>query len=671
MSKSKRNAPLSDEQRVSEFLELFKSEGKPIRDTVASILPAFNDMLNMCALSFEEFALQSVAIERGIDFRLPGFDYKQVIPPCPKCRNDISIRRMSDGMYFCNTCRTKFSANYKSISSNSNCTAIVWYKILQCMLNFYTMERSCQICNITIQTYINVRNKIFYGMSVMMDRVKIYGNVQIDHTFTPLSYRGTPLADNSIDSDCEEDTLFVDLRYKPRVPNARGGSKKGTNGVCILTMVDDRGHAAARLVGLGSATTARIKKTIGDDKLLRFVPAEDPFLLARGTKKPAETQAGDNSLLISDKEYAFARFAAEYPIQHHTRKYEKDGVRLSVGEHHIQNVNNLHSQLKKFLQRVNHSSSRYLRGFLVLFEFIYNTGATPEAIQELMRILAAPGLGDKAKTFFEENFRTPSLLEQWFQDDNPLKHLNYDQMHAYCLYFQREEEKAAGRTPSMMVKEIAEICHMTPKVVCRNYHNLRDAGFHDAIISNFEDVKKARSRKGAGRKKTVFSPDLLAMYDEYAKNRVLPPYERLNWTEFTKTMNLKYGTNYTCKQLEWHFYMMRRNGVKPPLPEMTRYSDDLISLQQKRLIFLDLFYREVTTKFREKGTYMPSRHVRSEIATKAFDLPVDAMPGARDIASHFRQHKLEKYQEILLEYEDFKKKHKIVCDISPALPQNK
>ena len=110
----------SNQDRVELFLRAFAKEHPDIRAQLAAELPTYNELLDLHALSFEEFALLSVAKEQGCNIAEPFFSCEGIVPPCPKCKNKSSAKRVADNAYVCASCGNRFAANWKSLSSALN-----------------------------------------------------------------------------------------------------------------------------------------------------------------------------------------------------------------------------------------------------------------------------------------------------------------------------------------------------------------------------------------------------------------------------------------------------------------------------------------------------------------------------------------------------------------------
>lgn len=609
-------------ERVEALLQAFSQESKEIRDELVSRLPSYNELLGMHALSFEEFALLPIAKKKGLAVDDLLFSYRTVQPPCPKCGCDQGVRRVDENTYVCPKCKFKFAANWQSISSGTKVDSTVWLKLLRCMLDFYSIDRTCESCGISRNTYYQIRSKLFYAMTILLGNIKLYGHIQVDHTFVPANYKGF----NLDDPEYPDNSPFEAASFIPRAAKKRGGTTKAdsaTNQICILAAVDDHSHVITRFVGVGASTSALVQRAFGQDRILLTVPTKDPYSGSLKKKVSPETSPGDQSLLISDGEKSIARFAKLYGISHECHVYRKNGVqrRLPVNAHDIQRVNNLHSRLKEFLQKIHFVSSKYLPGYLVLFEFIENTGATPEALCELFCILARPGLG-KPPIFYDELFSMPNYLAQWASEDNPLRHFKYNQLLAFYLYDLRKEALAAGDEFVFSAQEIAERCEMSMSSVRRNYNNLKSAGYSELIKDYFRAQETARPEKAPrcpDRRPTLpITPTLLYMYDEWGKNRCLIRNERLTLIAFVEKMNKKCGTEYTVGQLSNYFKRIPDLGLRPPLPPIPLGETPEGRLPHKlKNIEMHKEYKALVADYRRRGLKVPLRDdLAGELAEK-------------------------------------------------------
>ena len=459
-------------------------------------------------------------------------------------------------MYLCAHCKTKYAANHDSISSGTKCSSVTWLKVLHALLNFSSMQETCKACDISPNTYYNLRNRLVYGMQLMMDQVKLFGVISCDITFVRASYKGMDLSD----IDYPEGSIYDQVDFKPRQSRQRGGrnsmDERSVNSIAVFTAIDEYDHVMARFVGIGAATASQLRECIGDNKLLIDIPSDDPSPFHN--EKIREEETG-KSLLVSDEEKAIIKYAADLGIPHEHHVYRRKDVqlRLAPNEHDIQNVNQLHKKLKQFLRDYNYVSSKYLPAFLVLFEFCQNTKCTDDAIVQLFQILAQPGLCENP-AMINEQYTIPNYLQQWLSSENPSKRLKKNQALAYYLYKKRQDSIAAGEKNIQSVTDIANECNMSLSSVRRNYKNLESTGYGPEIMKLYSTGNPHRKQ----RQRKAFSKEIIALYDAYQKNRQLPRNERLGLTKFVRKINLEQHKNYNYRSIDYYFKEIEKAGIR-------------------------------------------------------------------------------------------------------------
>ena len=556
----------SIQKRAEKLMEALSGELNAVRNEIAKSFPAYNSLLNLHAMSFEEFALLPLAREKNLNYCDVLFNYRQVVPSCPICTRDEGIVRKGIGMYYCNHCNKKFKANHDSISSGFKLSSLTWRKILHCMLNFYSLRQACDYCDITATTYYNIRNRIFYAMQLMMDEVKLYGNIQCDNTFVHLSYKGSRLQDE----EYPEDSPFSKRELASRSARKRGGSysnaEKNKNSICIFTAIDECGHVMVKMVGVGVASAQRIYNTVGSLKYLYTVPEKDPFDIYDADEKSSQVIPGTPSCLISDGESAIKKYAEKIQINFESNIYRKNGKQLKLGNgaHDIQRVNSLHSRLKSYLRKLNYVSSKYLPGFLVMFEFIENTGASEEAIGRLFEILARPN-GGKDALFFRDLYAMPKLdtilvkpETENTTDIQPVAGANKAFQSIYLYDLMLRDPKTQLSLPY-----ISQITGYAPDEIKRSYDESLQSGLLKTIRKKVNTVER-------GQLSTTFGAipiDFLIFFDEYAEMRKQPISEQIEIGQFVAKINRKHQKDYSQAQVSRYFQRIVKLGLRPPLPE--------------------------------------------------------------------------------------------------------
>ena len=551
-TKKKTNDPNS---RIEAFLQYFEQEIPDVREELANTIPAYNMLLSLNAKSFEELSLMAIAKERGISC-ISRFSYMDVKPVCVSCGSEERVHRVEENLYRCRTCNKKFSLNPNSICSGTKCPAVTWMQVLHCLLDNYTVQRTCRYCRIAPETYYSIRAKLFYAMQILLEEVKLYGLIECDNTEVHLSYKGIDLTDDEF----PENSVFDTINLIPRQARKRGGpysnAEKNVNSVHMYAAIDNYGHCIVRYVGIGSATATKLERAVPFSRYLKEVPAKDPFPL---TKKEPKVDLYDskNTLIVSDEEKAIAKYVAKIEMPHESHVFSKNGKqrKLSEGSHNIQRVNALHNRLKNFLRKANFVSSRYLPGYLILFEFVENTGATPEAIGRLFEILVTPGLG-QSKEFYENLYTVPDIYSEWGGDNVALKKIPYNQMLAAFMYHQKREKEAAGEEPGCVMADILEATgFQSPGYVRRLYKNMKSAGLMDDICKVMDAPQKV-IRREIQKATTVQVPEkFLHYYDDFCAFLQSADRDKYTFEEYLGVLNDKYGE--TVKRTLFQHYVKR------------------------------------------------------------------------------------------------------------------
>lgn len=535
--------------RMEELLHLFSKENPEIRKALAWALPSYNLLLEVHAKSFEEFALLPIARQQGLDYTDPLFSFRTVMPPCPRC-SGTKVNRVKENTYRCRDCNIKFTATHNSIISGSNTNSLTWMQVLHCMLSFFSIKRTCEICGIAAQTYYYIRNRLFYAMQFMLQNVKLYGVVQCDNTFIHTNFKGASLEDD----DYPEDSPVNKVTFIPRVARKRGGGyshkENVTNAVCLYTAIDNYGHSLVRYVGLGNATATKLYRAVPNSKYLDIIPEKDPFEFT--FRSAVANEKMNKTILISDKEKAIYKYASYLGIECQQRAYRKNSVQLQISsnEYNIQKVNALHRRLKEFFRKTNYISSKYLPGILVLFEFIENTGATTEAIGRLFEILATPNLG-QAPDFYNNLFVAPNYFVEWQRDGSLLKNIPYNQMLAAYLYHKKKIDPSAEISLDYIMEQTG---YRTENTIRRIYKNIIASDIMDNIYSAMEDKTMKTSRRLVPVELYISGSlkRFLELYDALFRHLSLPLDEQMPYPEARNCMMKELHITDSIQKAEKH-----------------------------------------------------------------------------------------------------------------------
>lgn len=657
--------------RVRFFMDAFSRENPDIRDRLVRNLPAYNLLVSMGSESFEEIALRLAARERG-ELYDPA---KPPVPVCPSCGQADTVKKRKSNLYRCGKCKEMFAANYNSISSGTKCDALTWAKLIQCLLSFYGQTKTCEYCEISPETYFSLRNRVFYAMRVLLDSVKLSGEIQVDNTFVRISYKGVDLQAH----DYSEDSVFYDNVFVPRPARQRGGrnaqSERNANHICIFTGIDDWGHVLARFAGIGISNYSTLSTYVPTDKFLQEVPKTDSFkdLFKKQASEP-KTKPGDKSIMIADKEGAIKKFAETMEIDFESHVYRKNNVQLKLSKdsHNIQRVNALHKRLKDFLRASGYISTKYLPGYLTMFEFVENTGGTKKAIKKLMEILATPNLG-KSPTYYEELFTVPNYLQEWLEDKSALRKIPYNKLLAFYLYDHIRNKENYPDTKITM-KFIEEETGYTAPSIRKIYRDLNASGYSLKILRYFgepidmkkdcaveqtdvsdDELSKNSQKEKIQRAAKTFNPTVLAIYDEYAQIRRMPDGKRPPFHVFLDEKNKQYGTNFKMPNLYAKFKAIEESGIRPPLPEINRYDNThgksstahagIVAVTRAIQVLAE--YESIILSYREKGEPVPKNNYIIPILSEKYGVSYRRIEELLSIGRNHRRRQQKKDEQSL------------------------
>lgn len=625
------------------FFKLFSLQDEDTRNSILQDLPAYNAMLSLEAESFEELALQQIAKSSGEVYN----KYQKIHPLCPYCGNKDGVTKKTGYTYRCSACGKSFTANHNSISSGTRCDALTWMKVLHGILHFDTIGQICDYCHIEKKTFYNLRNRLFYALQIFMDDVKLYGLIEVDNTFVKVSYKGMNLRYH----DYPEDSVFEDASFLPRPARHRGGaylqSDKNSNYICVFTAIDETGHTLARFSGIGVPSFRSLNVHVPSNKFLLIVPEIDPFHEFHRRREASQAKKpGDRSLMIADKEQAIEKFAKRLQIDFESHVYRIDGrqKKMAEGSHNVQRVNALHKRLVVFLQKTGYVSSKYLPGYLLLFEFMENTGGSPEAINKLFQILATPNLGNHP-SFYQEMYTVPNYLLEWLEDDNSLKKLPYNKILAFYLYDHIRKPEEYPDT-KVSIDYICKETSYSASYIRKSYRDLCDAGYRTQILQYFGEPtcvnQTASENKASPKGKTKkckeqtttdkirraaasINPTVLAIFDEYVQLRLLPPNIRPTFAQFLDEKNRQYGTNYKRTNMLAKFKVIVDLGIREPLPELDKSIPAYRNGTKERNLLILEDFESIKRSYRERGEPEPRRENILRLLSEKYGLSINTI----------------------------------------------
>ena len=270
---------------------------------------------------------------------------------CPHCayKEFIKVGKTRNVQrYKCKGCGKTFGLNTNTFVHKTHKPLVMWDRYIQLMQDTLPIWRIAQELEISTRTAFYWRHKILNALKKII-APQLNGIVEADETFFRLSYKGQK----------------KDL---PRRAHKRGGQagKRGASKqqVCVLTAIDRNKSNWMKAVCLGHMSTLNL---------------EDNFA----------NQVTADSVLVTDKHRAYIKFCENKKLQHEAAYA---GTRRP-GAYHMQNVNALHSQLKRFVRRFNGVATKYLDNYLVYWQWC-NRDALLQALASKHAVVSYRELAD-------------------------------------------------------------------------------------------------------------------------------------------------------------------------------------------------------------------------------------------------------------------------------------
>jgi transposase-like protein len=280
--------------------------------------------------------------------------------PCPYCTSvEVYKRGKKRGvqMYQCNECKRWYSQTTGTPLYDIKLKS-KWQSYLRCMEQGMPIKKIAKELNISIQTSFDWRHKILSSLEQFVPKI-LSEEIECDELELPLNNKGSKT-----------------LKREPRNRGSdfkRNTEDKDVTVVQVVTAVERNGN-----------------------KYLKAV--ESKRLSKEEIEKVFEGKLSKNATLITDKHPSYRAFAKDNPSIKHKALLAKEHVDKIDKSIHLQKVNNVHSQLRKFLRPFNGVSSKYLQNYLNWYAYANQINWNKETIKQwFLAIMVA----DQAYHLFE------------------------------------------------------------------------------------------------------------------------------------------------------------------------------------------------------------------------------------------------------------------------------
>ncbi len=260
--------------------------------------------------------------------------------------------------YICKECGKTFSASSKTLSAYTSQDTGKWMLFITGLLNAESCANLSKLCNISEPTAFAWRIKVFAALEHLAKDIKLSGAIFADDTRIPYNLKGN-----------HGKGFFL-----PRKARSRGHQNTiknvQSNTICVLCAIDSADHCFSQCIGFGNPSGKRL--SLGFQNKL---------------------DVNENTILVTDGAQSYKRVVEDYSIPYWEKMttVKRGGKRVPniQREMHIQKINSYHSRLKNFLRRFKSVASRYLPGYLLLFDYIENNKqlSTDEKARNILKAM--------------------------------------------------------------------------------------------------------------------------------------------------------------------------------------------------------------------------------------------------------------------------------------------
>jgi len=234
------------------------------------------------------------------------------------------------------------------------------------MLSGYSIRKSAEEVEINIATSFYWRHKILNCISEFLGVGSVDGVVEADEVFFAYSYKGT-----------KPNNMPRPSRKRGKQVKKRGISKEQ---VCVGTALDRQGNIIIELLCTGRVTANELERLY-------------------------ENRIGEHSILCTDSHKSYIQFATDMELEH---------KRIKRGRHkediyHINHINSLHSNLKKWMAKFNGVATKYLANYMKWHKWI-NSFSTDKEIVRMKNLIVHSNIAHSYTMVKEFKVRAPIFV---------------------------------------------------------------------------------------------------------------------------------------------------------------------------------------------------------------------------------------------------------------------
>ncbi len=292
----------------------------------------------------EIFVLGSFATEFTNEVKENRFSKGRICPHCECDKISRNGRYHGKQRYICKHCRKTFTDFTLSPKHNSKKDVKQWIQYAKCMINGYSIRKCAKETNISVPTSFYWRHKILDAIRAFIGIGSVGGVIEVDEAFFRESFKGNHKKSTTFRMPRKSHERGVKGSFSKKTEKRKRGISKEQ--ICVICAMDRTGNLITELICKGRMKHTDLERLFKD-------------------------RIEDEAILCTDSHKSYIRFAQNLDIelQQIERGKHKKGI------YHIQHINAFHSKLKKWMDRFNGVSTKYLANYMYWFKWleIFNT----------------------------------------------------------------------------------------------------------------------------------------------------------------------------------------------------------------------------------------------------------------------------------------------------------
>ena len=224
--------------------------------------------------------------------------------------------------YICSGCNCTSSETTNTIIYHSKLSFDIWSKVIDNLLDGFSVRRITEENNISIYTSFRLRHKILLALKSFVKSIKLSGKTQSNEKYFPINLKGTK------------------TKNMPRYSKKRTSTSSPYTGInhhiiCVISTLDEYDNLILQIAGLGRCTTNMLKECI-------------------------KLRLNNVKVMTTDSASAYQEFCSNYNIE---LQAIPSGFH-SNGFFNIAKINGIHSQLEGWLSKFREVSIKHLQEYL-------------------------------------------------------------------------------------------------------------------------------------------------------------------------------------------------------------------------------------------------------------------------------------------------------------------